>query len=430
MGLGSWLDAIALTAGPERFFAKRAGKRGDPFRVRFPGAGEVLVTGHPDGARDVFSAPTEAFVPAGPNPVEPLLGAGSLILLGGEGHRRERKLLTPPFHGDRLRAYGRIIQERTQEEAATFAPGARVDIQCATRAITLDVIVRAVFGVREPAARARFHDAIVAMLEGYTMPLVAFPAARRGLFGQGPWPRFLAARERFRELLREEVAQRRREENTERDDVLTLLLSARYDDGSALGDDELLDELSTLLVAGHETTATALAWALHFLHRDSDLLEAVRAELAAGSDAPEALVERPLLGAVCQEALRLHPVVPIVLRRVVAPLTVRGVALEPGDAVAVAVTLLHTNPEIWRAPDRFMPDRFLTRRYSPFEYAPFGGGARRCIGAAFALYEMKVVLGTLLRLRRFGLASGPTPNRVVRNITMGPSEPLRLEARA
>ena len=428
MGLGSWLDAVALTAGPERFFAKRAEKEGDPFRVRFPGVGDVLVTGHPEGARDVFSAPPEAFVPAGPNPVEPLLGAGSLILLGGDGHRRERKLLTPPFHGDRLRAYGRIIEERTREEVTAFAPGERIDVQRATRAITLDVIVRAVFGVHEPAARARFHDAIVAMLDGYTMPLVAFPAARRAVFGKGPWPRFLAARERFRGLLREEVERRRREETSDRDDVLSLLLSARYDDGSALGDDELLDELSTLLVAGHETTATALAWALHFLHRDGDLLAALRTELAAGPGTPEAFLEQPLLGAVCQEALRLHPVVPIVLRRVVAPLTVRGVALRAGDAVAVAVTLLHANPGIWLTPDRFVPDRFVTRRYSPFEYAPFGGGARRCIGAAFALYEMKVVLGTFLRHRRFGLSSGPTPNRVVRNITMGPNVPLHLEA--
>jgi len=426
---GGLLDVAGLTAAPERFFARRVEQRGDPFCVRFPGLGNVLVTGHPDGAREIFSAPADAFVPALPNPVEPLLGSGSLILLGGERHRRERKLMTPPFHGDRMRTYGRIIQERSLEEMARWQTGKRIDISEAMRAITLDVIVRAVFGVRDPETRERIHHAIVAMLDSYRPELVALPRLRRHFGGVGPWARFSNARDSFRNLLRAEIAERQRVHGAEeRHDVLTLLLEARYDDGGALSEEELLDELSTLLVAGHETSATALSWALYFVHKNPSLLDALSAELRNASSPvdPDVLVGLPLLGAVCNEALRLHPVVPIAIRRAARELSVRGVEVPAGKCVAVAVTLLHAHPDVWSEPERFRPDRFLTRKYSPFEYAPFGGGARRCVGAAFALYEMKIVLGTILAGHRLGTTKAAPRHRVIRNITMGPSRSILL----
>ncbi len=436
-GPGGALDVMALTSSPERFFARRLEERGDPFRVRFPGLGDVLVTGHPDGARDIFGAPADAFVPTENNPVEPLLGAGSLILLGGDRHRRERKIMMPPFHGDRMRAYGRIIQSRTLEEIARWpaAGDARLDVQAMTRAITLDVILRAIFGVRDEATRARFHETIVAMLDGYTTPLVALPALRRGFGGIGPWARFAKARDAFRALLHAEIAARRAEAQhesraSEREDVLSLLVAARYEDGEALSDEHLSDELCTLLVAGHETSATALAWALFYLGRDATLTGELRAEIAGAGAAPspDALAELPLLGAVCNEALRLHPVVPIAIRRAARDVTVRGVAVPEGASVAVALTLLHHHASVWSEPSRFWPQRFLTRKYTPFEMAPFGGGARRCVGAAFATYEMKVILGTLIAHARLEGADTPPPKPVVKNITMAPSKPIYLHA--
>jgi cytochrome P450 len=211
---------------------------------------------------------------------------------------------------------------------------------------------------------------------------------------------------------------------------LSLLASARYEDGAALTRDELIDELTTLLVAGHETTATALVWALAYVHAAPAVLAKLDEEVRGhGNDAPERLTELPYLGATCSEALRVHPVVPVVVRRVVRPFRLRGVDVAHGGAVALATTVLHARPELYPEPKAFRPERFLERKFGPFEYAPFGGGARRCVGAAFAGYEMKVVLGTLLANVRFkpapgALGRGALP--VLHNITMGPRSGLRL----
>jgi len=424
---GRALDALGLARDPTRFLARRQAAAGDPFTVRLPGVGDVVVTGEPDGARDVFSAPPACYAPVRSNPVEPLLGPGSLILLGGDRHRRERKLMTPPFHGDRMRAYGEIIRDAALEELARWRPGDDVVAGDAAQAIALQVILRAVFGVQDPARRERLRRATVALLDSYTTGLVLVPALRRSFAGLGPWARFRRRRDAFDALLREEIAGARAA-GGDRTDVLGLLLGLRYDDGAAMTDDQVLDELRTLLVAGHETAATAMVWALCYLHREPRQLEAVRAELAALGPAPspEALAGAPYLGAVGAEAMRLHPVVPIALRRVEREVTVRGVRVAPGGHVAVAITLLHATPAVWPDADQFRPERFLERSYTPFEYAPFGGGHRRCLGAAFAGYELKIALGTILARTDLALADRRPPRPVLRNITMAPDRAVRL----
>jgi cytochrome P450 len=193
-------------------------------------------------------------------------------------------------------------------------------------------------------------------------------------------------------------------------------------------DTEVKDELRTLLVAGHETTATGLAWALYHLHRAPEALRRLEEELAplGPEPEPEALARLPWLAAVCDEALRLHPVVHLVARRLRGPFTLRGYALPPGMGVMVSIVSIHADPAVYPEPERFRPERFLERRFSPFEYLPFGGGARRCIGAAFALYEMKVVLGTLLAAHCFALASERPVRPVRRNVTMAPDRDVAL----
>jgi cytochrome P450 len=422
----SVVAALSLAFDPERFFRAAVERGGDPFVVRLPGVGEVLVSGHPEAAREIFSAPPDTFEPLKSNPVEPLLGRQSLLLLAGERHRRERKLMTPPFHGERMRAYGAIIRERALAEASSWRAGAPIVLGRAMRRITLDVILRAVLGVEGDAKSDRFRKAVGEMLDAYTPPLLVLPAIRRGPVG--PWSRFARARRDVCAIFADEIRARRARGTEGREDILSLLMDARYDDGSALSDAELTDELRTLIVGGHDTTTTALVWALVHLHRSPAALHALRAELLSlGPDAsPDAIDKLPYLGAVCSEALRLHPVVPIVPRRALRRLTFRGHAIAPGQSVAVATTLLHTRADVWTDPLRFRPERFLEKKYTPFEYAPFGGGVRRCIGAAFGAYQMRIVLGTVLAHTRFLPHAGKVPARVLMNITMAPRGAVTL----
>lgn len=422
----------------ERYVSWRRGRDGDPFRVRLPTLGSVLFTGTPEGARELFRAPMDLLEPPLPNPIEPMVGAASLILARGERHRRERALLAPAFHRNRISAYANAIRDATLAElngdrtGTPWRPGARVDARAAARALTLRVILAAVFGVDEPARRAEYTAATTAFLESFGSALFLAPALRRDMFGLSGWQRFAAARDRLDELIDAEVT-RRRASGSGGTDLLALLLDTRYEDGNAITDTDLREQLRTLLVAGHETTATALVWALYRLHREPAALARLRDELSgAGTDPdPAELMQLPYLDAVCQETLRLHPPVPIVLRRLTGDFTLRGTPLAAGDTMGVSVHLLHTDPAVWPEPQRFRPERFLDRRYSPFEFAPFGGGHRRCIGATLADYELRIVLATVVTGVRMRLAPrfarGATPLSVPHTITVGPRRAITFD---
>ncbi|WP_280274276.1 cytochrome P450 [Nocardia wallacei] len=414
----------------ERYFRWRRNREGDPFFVRFPGFGAVLFTGTSAGATELFRAPREILTPPQPNPIEPLVGSASLILARAQRHRRERTLLAPAFHRDRIRRYGNTVRDAVLDEmdgagsTPPWRPGTRIDGRAAARAITLRVILAAVFGVDDPARRAEYVAAIAAFLTAFTGPLMLVPALRRGAFGHAPWDRFRAAQDRLDGLIDADIAQRRAAGATGTD-ILSTLLTATYADGAALSDDDLRDHLRTMLVAGHETTATSLVWALFRLHRQPETLRRLRGELAAAGDlGPDELARLPYLDAVCQETLRLHPPVPIVLRRLTEPFTLRGVTLAAGDTMGLALPLLHSDPAVWSEPERFRPERFLARHYGPFEFAPYGGGHRRCLGAPLADYELRIVLATLLSQVVPALspryARGRIPLAVPHNIATGP----------
>ncbi|TLF78616.1 cytochrome P450 [Nocardia cyriacigeorgica] len=411
------------------YFRRRRERDGDPFLLRFPGLGEAVFTGTSEGAREVFRAPVDALVPPRPNPIEPLVGTASLILTGGERHRRDRALLAPALHGTRVRGYGELIAESVRCEVDQWRPGSVIDARSAATAITLRVILDAVFGVGDDR-RPAYLAAIGAFLGSFSGPLMLAPGLRRGLFGLAPWDRFVAARERLDQLLLADIAERR--DSPPGEDIASTLLGTRYEDGSTISDHDLCDQLRTLLVAGHETTANTLAWALLRVHREPAVLHRLRDELrAAGPEpAPQELLGLPYLDAVCQETLRLHPAVPIVLRRLTAPYTLRGVALGPDAIMGVAVPLLHSDPAVWAEPDRFRPERFLDRRYTPFEFAPFGGGHRRCVGAALADTELRIALATIVGRTRLRLAPpldrGRLPRALPRGIATGPSRRIRF----
>ncbi|WP_280468155.1 cytochrome P450 [Nocardia cyriacigeorgica] len=421
----------------EWYFRRRRERDGDPFLLPFPGLGEAVFTGTPEGAREVFCAPIDALVPPRPNPIEPLVGTASLILTGGERHRRDRALLAPALHGTRVRAYGELIAESVRGEVDSWRPGTAVDARSAATAITLRVILDAVFGVGTQH-RPAYIAAIGAFLGSFSGPLMLAPALRHGLLGLSPWDRFVAARERLDQLLLADITERRdgtaddRCDGTAGEDIASTLLGTCYDDGSTISDRDLCDQLRTLLVAGHETTANTLVWALLRVHREPAVLHRLRAELRdAGPDAaPEELLRLPYLDAVCQETLRLHPAVPIVLRRLTASYTLRGAGLAPDDIMGVAVPLLHSDPAVWSEPGRFRPERFLDRRYTPFEFAPFGGGHHRCVGAALADTELRIALAIIIGRTRLRLAPpvdrGRLPRAVPRGIATGPSRRIRF----
>ena len=423
------LDAASLAWDTEAFFAARQAELGDPFWIELPGLGPVLVSGHPDAARELFSAPPDTFVPLPNNPVEPLLGSHSVLLLSGERHKKERKLMGAPFNGDRMRAYGEIMCERTRAAMAPILPHSAFDLQKVMQQVALEVILHAVLGMRADDRGRAMRQAISSMLAAYVPALLVVPALRRGMFGAGPWDRFTKARDASMALLRAEIRHRRDQAPDDAgDDILSLLVRARYDDGSLLTDDELVDEARTLIVAGHDTTMTALVWAARYTLATPSTLAALSTELMPHGPRPSAAVLADLtyLGAICNESLRLHPVVPIVPRLAVKAFSFRGQALEAGQAVALATTLLHRHEPEWAEPHTWKPERFLTEKFGPFVFAPFGGGARRCIGAAFGAYQMRMVLGTFFAGAHYEPIAEPPPRRTLGGITMGPATSITV----
>ncbi|EYF02909.1 cytochrome P450 [Chondromyces apiculatus] len=422
------LHLFAAAIDTPRFFQACAERYGDPFTVLLP-AGKVVITGHPEGIREIFTADPSTFGTLTQIPLQPVLGEGSMLLLAGQRHKRERRLLMPPFHGDRMRAYGALMRDITLRLAGKLPRGGDFKAMDLTQAISLEVIIQAVFGVKEPERVAAFQDVIARYFEAYTIPLMFVPVLRRSFRGIAPWDRFQGVAATFNRMLDEEIAARRAAAAPgTHEDILSLLLSARDEEGQPMTADEIKDELRTMLIAGHETTAISMAWALYHVHRLPEVKERLFDELAAlGPDpSPEALARLPYLGAVCDETLRLNPVVILVPRRLSVPMTLRGHALPAGIGVMAAIVLAHRDPGLFPEPERFLPERFLERKFSPFEYLPFGGGSRRCLGAAFALYEMKIALGSLLAAHRFSLAEEGPVRAVRRNVTFGPKTGVRL----
>ncbi len=426
------LQTALYARDPYRYLIETQRKYGDPFTVPTLN-GTLVITGVPATIQQIFSADPDTFLPFGAASIEPLLGTNSLLTISGAQHRRDRKLLTPPLHGARMRAYGHTIRQAARAAMSRWQPGAPFVMQTSTQWISLEVILRAVFGVQDNARVDTFRAAIIEMVTAAVPSLLFFSWLRRPWGGLGPYNRFARAMQTIDGLIYAEIAARRADQGPPREDILSLLLSARVADDSSAGlsDTELRDELQTLLFAGHETTGIALAWASYWLHRDPTALERLRSEIDSLGDDPEpdAIAKLPFLDAVCNETLRLHPIAPDVPRMLARPLELAGYQLAPPLGVDVATTILHRNEELYPEPEKFRPERFLNRRFSPFEYTPFGGGHRRCIGAAFATYELKIVLATFLREALLELAEPGEVLPARRNVVLGPATGVRMRMR-
>lgn len=426
---GRLSTTLRLVRDPVAHMPAWQARHGDPFTLPLL-TGPVVVTGDPALHRMIFSADPDALGVYSARSLVPILGEHSLLILEGARHRRERRLLAPPFHGARMRAYGAAMAEISAAELGARRPGETFAALELGQRISLEVILRTVFGVADEARRVELRAAIGAATAS-AHPLALFlPGLAARLPWLGPFARLRGDQERLCGLLRRSIVDARAR-GGEGEDILSRMLAARDEEGQPMRDDEIVDELRTLLIAGHETTAIALAWALFELHRAPARLERLRAEIdgLGPAPAPDALAALPFLAAVCQETLRLRPVVLSVVRRVLRPLEFAGHTLAPGVAVMASVLLTHRRPDLYPEPERFVPERFLGRSFAPSEYLPFGGGARRCLGAAFASFELAVALATVLRAADLELAGPPGPVGFERrNLTMAPAGgiPVRI----
>ena len=318
-------------------------------------------------------------------------------------------------------AYAGITLGAAERAAAEFPIGRRFPLQPRLKRISIDVIIRAVFGVQEPPRVARFRDLLERFLDHLSGTLTYIALLQRDLGAWSPWGRFVRVLEALHRELQTEIDTRRGSDALG-EDIMSRLLEARDEDGIPLGDDDLRDELVTLLAAGHDTTSSAMAWALEQILRNPDVETRLLDEIGPADTAldPSALVRAPYLDAVCKETLRLYPVVPAVSRSVTGSVEIAGWRFEPGISLVLCMFLAHRDETLYPEPERFRPERFLERQYAPYEFLPFGGGLRHCIGASFALYEMKLVLATLLRRFRLTLARRGRLRSERRNVTVCP----------
>ena len=367
---------------------------GDMFTYRLPYEGTWVFLSDPEAVRQVFTGDPRLLHAGEANIVLlPVLGEHSVLLLDEPEHMTERKLMLPPFHGERMQAYGEVMTEIAAQGIDRWPADRPIRMRPRMQAMTLEIILRAVFGVGDGERLNRLRDQL-----RRTLNLLSHPRRAMFMVVLGPerlrrFPPFRRQMERIDALIYEEISARRGAEDlAERDDILSLLLQARHDDGRPMSDRELRDELMTLLVAGHETTATGLSWAIELLARHPAEFDRLQADVAGGDGA--------YMDAVIKETLRLRPVISLVLRKLMEPMEIGGRMLPAGVTVAPSIYLVHRRPDIYPEPQRFRPERFLERPAGTYTWIPFGGGVRRCLGAAFAEFEMSVVLRELVTRRR------------------------------
>jgi cytochrome P450 family 135 len=383
------VQTAAWMTRPWRFMERSAARYGDTFTLRLANEGTWVMVSHPDTVKEVFTGPSQLLHAGEGNRILlPVLGANSVLLLDDDAHWEQRRLLMPAFRGNHLQSYADTITAVAAADIARWPRGQPVRLHPRMQALTLEVILRAVFGLCEGERLDQLRVELVRLLtttSGVPGQLLMFALGPRRLRRVALLRMLLNGVDR---LLYAEIADRRQAVDLhERGDVLSTLLQAQHEDGRPMSDAEIRDELMTLLLAGHDTTATGLAWAVERLVRHPDLLARLTGEIHAG--------EHQFLDAVIKETLRLRPVISLVARRLKAPMEIGGVRLPAGVTVVPSIYLVHRRPDIYPDPERFRPERFLERRAGTYTWIPFGGGVRRCLGAAFAEYEMHVVLGTL-----------------------------------
>jgi cytochrome P450 len=393
---------------PEGVFEEGFRLYGDLYAMNNPLYGREVVVGHPELVKQIFTGDPDVYYAGAANfALTPVIGDLSVLVLDGRPHHRMRKLLLPAFMGDRLAGYEAVMREATTRVTADWPVGTPMSVLASMQRVTFDVILETIFGVHEGPMFDELRTRLMGLVDRAQSPLGMLwllPALQKDL---GPLTGWAALKRAISDadaslyaIIAEARAAHARDGAEGRRDVLRALLEVRDDDGAPMSDQELRDQLMTLLLAGHETTALSLAWAVEEIGRRPEVLAAILAEADAEHGGPQ-----PYLDATIKEVLRLHPVTPLLARQIKAPIMLRDHEIPAGTFLVPNVYMLHRHPDYWDEPRAFRPERFLDKKPDPYAWLPFGGGARRCIGMAFALLEMRAVLSTLfstLRLEPHG----------------------------
>ncbi|MEM9215813.1 MAG: cytochrome P450 [Cyanobacteria bacterium P01_F01_bin.150] len=443
-GIKRTLRLLKLILRPLDYFEDNARQYGSIFKIGGENSPPMIYVGQPDAIREVFSLGAAKADSGRYNRTLTLMvGDHSLLLLDGKPHQRQRKLLMPPFHGDRLRSYAQLICDITRQTSNHWRLGRSFVARPPLQGLTLNLIMQVVFGTQTGPRLTQLQTNMGTMLDFFAYPINAsflfFSGLRKDWGPWSPWGRFIDLREQVRSLIHTEIRDRRRQlaqassDTPSRNDLLSMLLQAKDENGDGMSDAELHDQLVTLLLAGHETTASAMVWMLYWICYLPEVEQKIRDELAELGPNPEpmAIAQLPYLDAVCKETLRIYPITPTTFIRVLkVPMTIAGYALEPGTALIPAPYLVHYQPELYPDPKQFRPERFLKRQFASHEYLPFGGGNRRCIGSALAMMELKLSVATLLQEFDLALPHRRAIKPVRRGLTMAPPASLRLMVKA
>jgi cytochrome P450 family 110 len=407
----------------------------------FFGTGPLVIVSHPEAMQYILSRDRKTFSAPGEfnRLLEPVIGSASVIMLSGDRHKERRQLITPAFHGERLNVYGQLICELTQAAAQTLQPGQTFRARDLAQQVSLQIIFKVVFGLTDSPRSKEIMAVLTQTVDIFGSPTAAlmlfFNSLQKNLGKWSPWGKFLQHRADLDKLVYAEIRDRQAHLDPNRTDILSMLMSARTESGEALNEHELRDELMALLMAGHETTATSIAWALYWIHKEPSVKDKLLAELdqlsvelggelggeLGESATPTQIAQLPYLSAVCQETLRRSPVAMFTFPRVSqAPVTLMGHRFEPGTTFLGSIFLTHQREDLYPDAQAFRPERFLEGQFSPYEFIPFGNGARRCVGAALAQYELKLAIVTLLSHYQFHLADSRPERPRRRGVTLAP----------
>ncbi|MTJ49191.1 cytochrome P450 [Dolichospermum sp. UHCC 0259] len=422
---------------PMPYMMECAKKYGDLFTLKLQSnLPPILFVHSPEAIQQILSNDhKELEAPGELNSIfEYLLGKNSVISLSGKEHQRQRQLIMPPFHGERMRNYAELIENITTKTINKQPKNQPFNIRNVSQEITLQVMMEAVFGIYEGERAEKLKHLLYEILEQGSSPWrVAFlylPKLKEIIGISEIWKRQMKKQEKSDQLIYQEIQERRENFDPHRTDILTLLMVARDEEDQAMTDEELRDELMTLLVAGHETTATAISWAFYWIHKLPEVREKLLAELDSLGENPDSntIFKLPYLTAVCNETLRIYPVGMITFpRKVRTPISLCGHQLEAGTVVMGSIYLTHQREDIYPQAQTFKPERFLEKQFSPYEFLPFGGGARRCIGLAFAQMEMKLILAKVMRTWSMKLIDTHEIKPQRRGLVTGPNRPINLE---
>ncbi|ACC82780.1 cytochrome P450 [Nostoc punctiforme] len=430
-----WIQMYQWLTNPLEYMEACTKRYGDIFTLKLGQnfAHQVFIS-NPQAIQQIFTTdPKQLDSGESAGIKAPLLGQQSLLALDGKPHQRQRKLLTPPFHGERMLAYGELIREITEQVSSQWQVGETFAVLPSMQAISFQVILKAVFGLEDGPRYKKLNELLIKILNPkiplLRTVLLIFPSMRQDLGAWSPWGKYLRLRQQIDQLIYAQIQERKAQPNLSGTDILSLMMAARDEAGEPMTDLELRDELMTLLVAGHETTATSLSWALYWIHHRPQVREKLLQELDNLGEKPDpnAIFRLPYLNAVCSETLRLYPVAMSALNRLVkSPLQIGEYNFEPGTILIPSIYLTHHREDLYPESKQFKPERFLERQFSPYEYLPFGGGNRRCIGMAFALFEMKLVLATVLSRWQMELADSKPVRPVRKGLLFSPAGGVQM----